>query len=118
MWSKFLGLKIASSLAIPRIIVESDSKVAVEDLLAGLSSNPSIRSLVNDILHLQRMNSWMVEFKLVNCGANVYADAVAHRGFSSSFEASVFDVIMSALAVLVQHDFRVSNPRVLWCKFL
>lgn len=76
MWSVLFGLKIAKSLSIPRIIVEMDSKVAVDLIHGGHASNPSIQFLLEEILSYVHMRDCLVKVIHISRTTNKCADTV------------------------------------------
>lgn len=52
LWGIYSSLKLVRDALIPRIIVETDSKVPVELINSRFSANPAIKVLLGDILNL------------------------------------------------------------------
>ncbi|CAN1801373.1 Putative ribonuclease H protein At1g65750 [Linum perenne] len=97
------GTKIAWSLGIRKLNIQSDSRVAV----GILSSDPSIahqhRALVAEF-HEYRNRQWEVSLSHVYCEANFAADYLASLGHSFNFGFQHFLYPDSGLAYWLRYD--------------
>lgn len=82
-WAMCLGLKLAWEEGFKKILVETDSKLLVDKLMAP-SDDPN-SSLVFHQIREYLKKAWEVEFKYIPRKQNSMADALAKEGLSSSF---------------------------------
>ncbi|CAN1134643.1 Putative ribonuclease H protein At1g65750 [Linum perenne] len=109
------GLKIAWSLGIRKVTIQSDSAAAVAMLQAG--GNPTHRhaALVAEFQAL-RARQWEVSIAHIFREANCCADYLANLGHSLWFGLHVFDYPVSLLADWLRYDLvGVALPRVVSC---
>lgn len=72
-------------MALQKIIVETDSSVAVSIIQRGFYASPPLKFLLKEILSLARLNDWFVEFSHIGRTTNVCADILARGGHSGFF---------------------------------
>lgn len=69
----FSGLQVAR---VSKIIVETDSKVAADMIHKGIDVNPSVQSILSDILKLLRDRTWQTALRQVQRSTNVCANSI------------------------------------------
>lgn len=104
------GLRLAKSLSIVRVIVESNSKVVVDLIHKGFASNPSIQFLLEEILVLLRKSDWVVKILHISRAVNNCADILTQKGHLGDFSVSVVERSWPLLGMLVEEDNRGSIP--------
>ncbi|CAN1129038.1 Putative ribonuclease H protein At1g65750 [Linum perenne] len=106
------GMKLAWSLGIRRIIVQSDSCTAISILSRAALDNQHA-ALVSDFLEL-KARSWEVSIVHVYREANCGADYLANLGHSCNFGLHVFSQPDTVLARWIRYDLiGVALPRVI-----
>ncbi|CAN1187916.1 Putative ribonuclease H protein At1g65750 [Linum perenne] len=106
------GLKLAWSLGIKKVDVQSDSAAAVAMLQAGAHSAHKHVALVAEFLEI-RARPWEISLNHIFREANCSADYLANLGHSFWFGFHVFDYPISSLADWLRYDLvGVALPRV------
>ncbi|CAN1806206.1 Putative ribonuclease H protein At1g65750 [Linum perenne] len=105
-------MKLAWSLGIRRIVVQSDSSTAISILHRAAMDNQHV-ALVSDFLEL-KARSWEVSIVHVYREANCGADYLANLGHSCNFGLHVFSQPDPVLARWLRYDLiGVALPRVI-----
>lgn len=88
----FQGIKLALDNGYNQIIIESDSKEAVDYLRRGIITSCAFSTLLSDIF---RLMSVMEDIKIVHVyrEANKVADALAKWGLNQETPTHYFDVV-------------------------
>lgn len=85
LWGVLSGLQLARNIMLQHIVVEVDSKTAIDTINKGFSTSPALQYLIEEIKTLVRKRDWSVEFHHILRSANSCADHLAHRGHAGSF---------------------------------
>ncbi|CAN1177924.1 Putative ribonuclease H protein At1g65750 [Linum perenne] len=106
------GLKLAWSLGIKKVVIQSDSAAVVAMLQAGAHSVHKHVALVAEFLKI-RARPWEISLTHIFREANCSADYLANLGHSFWFGFHVFYYPISSLADWLRYDLvGVALPRV------
>ncbi|CAN1129174.1 Putative ribonuclease H protein At1g65750, partial [Linum perenne] len=106
------GLKLAWSLGIKKVAVQTDSAAVVAMLQTGGRSVHKHAALVAEFQDM-RARSWEISLSHIFREANCSADYLANLGHSFWFGFHVFDYPISSLADWLRYDLvGVALPRV------
>ncbi|CAN1229118.1 Putative ribonuclease H protein At1g65750 [Linum perenne] len=109
------GLKLAWSLGIKKVAIQSDSAAAVAMLQAGGCPVHKHSALITEFQDL-RARQWEVSIVHIFREANCCADYMANLGHSFWFGFHVFDYRISSLAQWLRYDLiGVALPRLVSC---
>ncbi|CAN1167006.1 Putative ribonuclease H protein At1g65750 [Linum perenne] len=107
------GLKLAWSLGLRRIVVQTDSRAAVTILQRGVGMQHQHEALVADFVDLSSRD-WEVQLTHVYREANCAADHLANLGHSFDIGMYLFDFPDVSLAHWLRYDLiGVALPRVI-----
>ncbi|CAN1811144.1 Putative ribonuclease H protein At1g65750 [Linum perenne] len=107
------GLKLAWSLGLRKVAVQSDSRAAVSILQKGVGMQHQHKALVAEFANLSS-REWEVNLSHVYREANCAADHLANLGHSFSVGLYLFDFPDVSLSYWLRYDLiGVALPRVL-----
>ncbi|CAN1801051.1 Putative ribonuclease H protein At1g65750 [Linum perenne] len=106
------GMKVAWSLGIRKLSIQSDSRAAIEILMSDSRSSHQHRALVEEF-HNLRLRNWEISLLHVYREANYAADYLANLGRSFDFGFQSFMYPDSRLAYWLRYDLLgIAKPRV------
>lgn len=112
MWGLLLGVRLARSLALRRVVFEMDSLAIVQMVKNGFSTIPFLQPLLAEVLHLLRLSDWETSVTHVYREANRCADRFANLGHDIAFSCTVLDSAPLLLHYLLFVDIvGVCTPR-------
>ncbi|CAN1165304.1 Putative ribonuclease H protein At1g65750, partial [Linum perenne] len=107
------GLKLAWSLGLRKVVVQSDLRVAVSILQKGVGMQHQHKALVAEFVDLTS-REWEVQLSHVYREANCAADHLANLGHSFPVGMYLFDFPDASLAHWLRYDLiGVALPRVI-----
>ncbi|CAN1806610.1 Putative ribonuclease H protein At1g65750 [Linum perenne] len=107
------GLKLAWSLGLRKVAVQTDSRAAVSILQRGIGMKHQHEALVAEFIDLS-LREWDVQLSHVYREANCAADHLANLGHSFSIGMYLFDFPDASLAHWLRYDLiGVALPRVI-----
>ncbi|CAN1162008.1 Putative ribonuclease H protein At1g65750, partial [Linum perenne] len=96
------GLRMAWSIGIRKIVVQSDSRAAIS-LFNGAATDHQHAILISEFLEL-KARSWVIRIEHVYREANCGADYLANLGHSCNFGLHLFSYPDSSLAQWLRFD--------------
>ena len=103
IWGAWQALKLAWDWGYRKIILEMDSKVAIQLITNGSKSVNEANRLVLDIRRMLNLD-WVVQVKHVYREGNRAADALANIGIRQSLGTHVFGVAPREVLDIVYQD--------------
>lgn len=103
LWAVLYGVRFAWARGYTKIMIESDSLLAVNLIVNGCSTRHPCYSFVHQIQALSISNI-TVQWKHIFCEANQAADCLAKLGLSQDDRVRVFEQELSCLELILVAD--------------
>ena len=91
------------------MLVESDSKVAVDMIQCGYTNISYLQPILADILYILQTPNLHLELHHIDREANKCADMLAHRAHYTTFSLNVMEFCFPLLDILICNDCNDSN---------
>ncbi|KAK2384993.1 heat shock 70 kDa protein [Trifolium repens] len=114
MWALIIGIRIAQNMSLPKVIFEMDSKVIVNMVTSRHTNNAYLSPILGEIIDLLQHPNRETSITHVYREANRFADFLANRGHSSSFDGDIVNLACHSLQLILYDDFMgASLPRLI-----
>lgn len=106
LWALRLGIQMALDMSLNWVIFEMDSKVVVDMVHNRATQISLLKPPLQEVVHLLNLPSWKTSLVHSYRDANKWADLLANKGHSTSYDGVVLDSSFPLLDLYLLADVR------------